>query len=176
MKIKILPIKSSASSSQPFSFDAPIESVLAKESRDSFWASGHVKVEGFVTNKGAGSLFEVQGMVFATVNQCCSRCLEQVTVNLDLPFVADYREADSNAADVYDTTDNKDIYFFSDDEIDITELIWETLLLSEPLKILCSEDCLGLCPDCGVNLNFTTCNCRENKIDPRFLALGKLFD
>jgi uncharacterized protein len=50
----------------------------------------------------------------------------------------------------------------------------EQFYLSLPMKPLCSEDCKGLCPVCGTNLNRDTCNCRRDWDDPRFAALKNL--
>ena len=58
--------------------------------------------------------------------------------------------------------------------IDITEDVRQTLLLAVPLKLLCTDECLGLCPTCGVNRNITTCDCREDSSDTRWDALRNL--
>ena len=50
------------------------------------------------------------------------------------------------------------------------------LLLALPTKHLCREDCRGLCPHCGKNLNEGLCGCREDKVDPRLAVLAQLMD
>ena len=60
------------------------------------------------------------------------------------------------------------------DKIDLTEDIRDYALLALPMKKLCSEDCKGLCSKCGKNLNEGTCNCKDEKIDPRWEPLQKL--
>jgi len=59
-------------------------------------------------------------------------------------------------------------------EIDLTQDIRDLLILELPSKILCSEDCKGLCVNCGVNLNYETCNCKVENSDPRWDALKQL--
>ena len=59
-------------------------------------------------------------------------------------------------------------------EIDITQDVRDALLLAVPAKHLCREDCLGLCPHCGVNLNFESCSCSIDDIDPRWEILKNL--
>lgn len=59
-------------------------------------------------------------------------------------------------------------------EIDITADIREALLLMIPMKTVCSEECKGLCPYCGTNLNTDPCTCHAQQIDPRWDALKKL--
>lgn len=58
--------------------------------------------------------------------------------------------------------------------IDLSDDIRQTVLLSVPLKLLCREDCKGLCPHCGVNLNFRSCTCSESSVDPRWEQLMRL--
>jgi uncharacterized protein len=58
--------------------------------------------------------------------------------------------------------------------IDLHDDVRQTVLLSIPLKVLCSEDCKGLCPHCGANWNLGSCNCEENAVDPRWEQLAKL--
>lgn len=58
--------------------------------------------------------------------------------------------------------------------IDIADDVRQTLTLSVPLKLLCSDSCKGLCPLCGVNWNMTSCSCRDERNDQRWEALRKL--
>ena len=64
--------------------------------------------------------------------------------------------------------------FFSDEEIDIDQLITEQILLAVPMKPLCNSKCPGICPVCGKNLNEGKCNCKTDKVDPRLLPLERL--
>jgi uncharacterized protein len=64
--------------------------------------------------------------------------------------------------------------FYENDQIDLGQLMQEQLYLSLPMKPLCSDDCKGLCPLCGTNLNRGTCECQPNREDPRFAALKNL--
>ena len=58
-----------------------------------------------------------------------------------------------------------------EDEIDLSGPIWETLITALPSRVLCSDDCKGLCPQCGANLNKVTCGCTKDNSDPRFDVL-----
>jgi uncharacterized protein len=62
----------------------------------------------------------------------------------------------------------------SDVEIDFTADIRDAIILAIPIKILCREDCKGLCPQCGQNLNSETCNCVVKKVNPQWAALSTL--
>ena len=59
-------------------------------------------------------------------------------------------------------------------EIDLTEAVQEQILLSLPLRPLCREDCKGLCPGCGEDLNKGACGCSGKAVDPRLAVLGNL--
>jgi uncharacterized protein len=59
-------------------------------------------------------------------------------------------------------------------EIDISELLREMIIINHPIKMKCSSDCRGLCPECGVNLNKESCSCADGKVDPRWESLRKL--
>ena len=63
-----------------------------------------------------------------------------------------------------------------DGMIDLAPLVRELSLLSMPTKVLCREDCLGLCQECGANLNEGECGCAANEIDPRLAALQQLMN
>jgi len=61
-------------------------------------------------------------------------------------------------------------------ELDLTEGLRESILLSLPMRFKCSENCRGLCDQCGANLNVETCSCRKESIDSRWDALRNLLD
>lgn len=87
----------------------------------------------------------------------CDRCLEDVTVSEEFVIEDEMRLSD-----------------VENGEININETVTESILLNMPNKVLCRNDCLGLCPDCGMNLNKGKCSCAENRINPQFAALEKL--
>ncbi len=59
-------------------------------------------------------------------------------------------------------------------EIDLDSLLAEMVLINHPIKMLCSEDCKGICPGCGADLNQEVCRCSEKPVDPRWASLQKL--
>jgi len=62
------------------------------------------------------------------------------------------------------------------DTINLNDAISEMIYLTKPIKVLCHEECKGICTKCGSNKNHEICNCDENKVDPRFQELIKLLD
>ena len=61
------------------------------------------------------------------------------------------------------------------EKIDLDALAWETLWTNLPLRLLCKEDCKGLCPKCGKDLNEGSCQCDHKEIDPRLAGLADFF-
>ena len=73
-------------------------------------------------------------------------------------------------------TDNDEYVVCEDSQLDIDELVRADLFLELPTKVLCRENCKGLCGQCGRNLNFDSCECEKKSIDPRLEILGKLLE
>lgn len=165
MKINVSQLKKNPGSTQAFSF-ATSAGELGLDQQE-VW-SEHLTVDGSITNKGL--IYEVSGEIRATLHQCCSRCLEDTVTSLTIAFSEEYKEAVPEAGNGL----SQEINYFNGDEIDIAELVRENLLLAEPIKLVCSENCRGLCPECGVNLNTNTCGCNPVKVDPRLAVLEKL--
>ncbi len=117
-----------------------------------------------------------QGTVTVPVEEECSRCLNIFDAELtgDLNFIIKTGEGKTETS----ATGEEDIVYIKPSEpvIDLHHLIRESLILSLPLKPLCDEDCRGLCPDCGVNLNEETCNCKREEDDERWEGLKSLLE
>ncbi len=100
----------------------------------------------------------------------CDRCAEPYDENFDESIriiITHNSELGNSEEDIYYTT-------ASSTQVDITESIKQTLLVSLPVKRLCKTDCKGLCSVCGTNLNLETCSCEKDEIDSRWEALKKL--
>lgn len=72
-----------------------------------------------------------------------------------------------------ESDDSDDIIVLENDEVDLDELARDAFILAMDTKFLCSEDCKGLCPGCGVNLNRESCRCKK-AVDPRLAKLAQL--
>ena len=92
----------------------------------------------------------------------CDRCLEPVEMNIDFN-VDDVIEFNKTESD--EEQEEKD--YIDGYNLDVDRLIFGELLVSIPGKILCREDCKGLCPVCGTNLNVAECGCDRDVLDPR---------
>lgn len=111
------------------------------------------------------------GKLYYTYKDACARCLKdtevQIEEDLDLALVRGNSELDS-AED--------SVAAYNEDEIFIEDYLADIILATSPMKVVCSEDCKGLCPVCGANLNEETCDCEIDNVDPRLAKLKELFD
>ena len=122
----------------------------------------------------AGEELFFAGRISGTVIGHCARCLEEYPFGLEAEFATvlvprrllDARDAESDA--------DVDLGSYEGEEIDLSPLVQERIILALPTRPLCSETCKGLCPQCGTNLNSETCTCRSSGNDPRLATLRKL--
>ena len=102
----------------------------------------------------------------------CSRCLVPIetskVISLDKTVVSEQVGLQNE--------DNDDYIISKDGYIDADDTLIEQIFLELPLKHLCKEDCKGLCPKCGADLNTSPCSCDTSEPDPRFDVLRKLLE
>ena len=119
---------------------------------------------------------DLEGSIAAKLEIECSRCLNPVESMLTVPFKVGYITAEYYTKEKESELhgDDLDLAVFDGEKIDLTELATEQILLNLPTQMFCQENCLGLCPKCGANLNLNPCSCETKEIDPRWSALKKL--
>ncbi len=94
----------------------------------------------------------------------CDRCLEDVDVNVQTKVS---KEIDMNESEESD--------LFEDKLFNVEKFVYKEILIELPMKILCSEDCKGICNRCGTNLNRMTCDCDTTQLDPRMAKVLDVF-
>jgi len=117
--------------------------------------------------------FRLVGLVQSELELPCSRCTEPYRFRVDQPFDLRYLPQSEASAEAETEVAEEDLEtsFYRDDQIDLNELVREQFYLALPMKPLCRDDCKGLCPQCGANLNTETCDCEHGWEDPRLAAL-----
>lgn len=120
--------------------------------------------------------FRLAGRVQTTVELWCSRCLEPFAWPVDASFDLRYQPHTLNAGEGEREIEEDDLStaFYENETIDLGQLVREQLYLSLPMKPLCREECRGLCPVCGTNLNRGACECKREWDDPRLAVLKAL--
>ncbi len=110
-----------------------------------------VVVSGKATNTGED--FVLTGSIHAEYTATCCRCLKDVPSELTIDFSEEYaKEADEN---------HPDRYLYQGEKLDLEQMVGDLISLNAPMRHLCSEDCLGLCPMCGVDRNTVKCDCPQ---------------
>lgn len=111
-----------------------------------------------------------------TFEQLCARCLEPVREPLKGDFDLIFRPAgaDAEAGEHAITEDETEIGYYEQSGLLLEDAVREQVLLNLPGRALCSQDCQGLCPHCGVNRNRTPCDCEKKPVDSRWKALADI--
>lgn len=106
----------------------------------------------------------------------CARCVEPVALPLTGEFDLIFRpeDADAVAGEHAITPDETEIGYYEKSGLSLEDVVREQVLLSLPGRTLCKEDCKGLCPRCGQNLNLATCSCDAAPANPQWNALADL--
>jgi DUF177 domain-containing protein len=105
----------------------------------------------------------------------CSRCLAAYDFANDEEFsLLLYPRAPVAEKEILLERDDFDAYFYDDAMVSVAPIAEERIQIAVPMKPLCREDCRGLCPRCGSDLNVSECNCASDSVDPRWRALELL--
>ena len=120
--------------------------------------------------------FRLGGTVVTELELPCSSCLEPFRLPVAAPFDLRYLPASEVSSDGEREVDDEDLEtsYYENDAIDLNGLMREQFYLALPMKPLCRDDCRGLCPQCGTNLNTGNCSCAPGWEDPRLAALKNL--
>ncbi len=113
----------------------------------------------------------VQGKTEVTIAIPCGRCLEEV--EREFPIVIE-KEIDLTGSSEEKGVDALD--YMAGTSLDVDQLIFGEILVSWPMKVLCREDCKGICKRCGANLNLAECQCQKTELDPRMAAIQDIFN
>jgi uncharacterized protein len=128
--------------------------------------------------RGRGEVFRAVGRARTRLGLACSRCLEPFDIPVDAAFDLRYVPQTDNAGEGEREIAEEDLAtaYYREGVLDLRELLREQFQLALPMKPLCSEDCRGLCPQCGTNLNRGACDCAPRWEDPRLAPLKSLMN
>jgi uncharacterized protein len=118
----------------------------------------------------------IQGRLASRLELSCARCLEPVMQDVKREFDLLYRPqgADAGRDEMSVTDAEAEISYYEGEGILLDDVVREQVLLAAPLKVTCREDCKGLCPLCGTNLNQEQCSCAVAQEEPRWAALKEI--
>lgn len=119
--------------------------------------------------------YRIDGQLAVPVKTSCSRCLKPLNLDISSRFTIYFRQEVSQAQQFDDEVElaERDLISttFTGDELDLLPEIGEQVALEIPLKPLCSEQCKGICPGCGIDMNSSTCSCNNEVFPHKFSAL-----
>lgn len=138
-----------------FEFKKTAEEFCGEDFLDNGELVGDIRIVGEIVKDE--NKFKVRGKIYCRKKFVCDRCLSAA-------------EEDQ----IHDFDEEIDGTGIVDNMFDITEIVRDTLIISQPIKNLCKADCRGLCPICGFNLNNGDCKCDRFIADPRLAILQDL--
>ena len=129
-----------------------------------------VRLEGEVSDD-AGAI-TLSATIHAHVTTRCARCGKPVEYDkeTDVEFLL-VKELEGEEDDLRD-----DVYLVESDMVELDDILIPELILDMEMAVVCDEDCKGLCPKCGKNLNQGDCGCVVKEVDPRLAVLQKFLD
>jgi uncharacterized protein len=137
--------------------------------------NGHL-VQGGIELLRTNRSILAKGILTTEVELTCSRCLSLFRYPLSLNIEEEYIPTIDIVSGVPLPMPEEPGSFTIDEHhiIDFTEAIRQYTVMSIPMKPLCREECAGLCPNCGRNLNHGPCSCPQPEVDPRWSGLIEL--
>jgi uncharacterized protein len=133
-----------------------------------------VTVEGRIRREGLE--VELRGHLRAKAAIGCGRCLKSVELPIELDFTERFTPAVSwKDEEQHELSEaDLDLSAFDGEGIELDDLVKEEIMLAMPGHTLCSEECKGLCPNCGIDFNAGTCDCATKQVDSRWEKLKDL--
>jgi Predicted metal-binding, possibly nucleic acid-binding protein len=163
MRINVKPIQANPEKRLPFQFTMDLSDL---EFGGRHPICDPVEVEGCVKN--TAGVLELSLTARSTLQCVCDRCAKEFRRPQEAGFSCMLAEELQNE-------ENDEIVLLENGEVDADELARTAFVLSMDTKTLCSEDCKGLCPRCGADLNLGPCSCKKEP-DPRFAVLARLLE
>ncbi|HHU32251.1 MAG TPA: DUF177 domain-containing protein [Clostridia bacterium] len=168
MLVDISSLRIHPGQTRDYELTAKLDDIIYGGERLSFDSPIHLQLN--LTN--IDHVIHVKGKIQADLQLKCARCISLFSYHLETEVHGEFHK-EKNTETLNPEREDY-VYFYSGNTIDLTDMVVENILLDFPMKVVCCEDCKGLCPICGTNLNEYQCNCHENDIDPRLAVLQKL--
>lgn len=156
----LIDVKYLADKREEFSFNEKL-----KLPRGDYMMNITVQVDGVIYRRDSD--YVVEGEVKTVLNLNCDLCLSAFETKLDFDLNEVYSETPDSEEEFWE---------LSDKTIDLKPAVIANITLNLPMQILCSDDCKGLCPKCGHNLNDGDCGCDRGYVNPQFEKLLTLFN
>ncbi|HMF07918.1 MAG TPA: DUF177 domain-containing protein [Thermoanaerobaculia bacterium] len=168
---EVIPLEQVLDEPAPFVFDLDVPA--SGLGREPLLEVSPVHFEGEVARIERG--YSLQGRLAYGGKLECSRCLAAYPFQQQDRFtLVLYKRATPEQDERQLDRTDLDAYFYDQPEVPVRPIVEERIQLAVPMKPLCSEECLGLCPRCGADRNRAACGCVTETADPRWEALKPL--
>jgi len=126
-----------------------------------------------------GTLVVLDGQLTFGIKNMCGRCLDPFDLKIESSFALTFTpRKETSAEQEIEELELEDeelgLVYYEDERLDLLIPLQEQVVVSLPISPLCDEACRGLCPECGMNLNKTSCSCEKKIFNNKFASLGKL--
>jgi uncharacterized protein len=163
MKVDISSILKYEGASTQFSVAVPSEQIMSSTSQIQF--INDIDIYGEINH--ISGIIKVTGHIDTEYVTKCDRCLKEFEKKIQIQIQENFISSDK-------LTDQF-AYLYQGFILDLEQLTRDAVVLEIPSKQLCNEECKGLCPDCGMNWNLSSCQCNQSTIDGKFDKLKVLF-
>ena len=162
----------------PQSYSGAYDVPASELNRDEIATGGKISIDARAEKGHLPGEYIIDGSSNFTADLSCSRCVEPYPFAHSSTFHVRFRPRpvvtqENEEVEIADE-EELDVEFYSDREVSLRDLAVEQIQLSIPMKPLCDDSCLGLCPTCGANKAREGCNCEESVADDRWGALREI--
>ncbi|HEX4169719.1 MAG TPA: DUF177 domain-containing protein [Bryobacteraceae bacterium] len=135
----------------------------------------HAEGAAQLLNDALGEI-RVTGDLRVSIEGVCDRCLENAAYSVENHFDLIYMPADEVATGGEDEIDEAgaEVGYYEGSGLELNDVLREVVLLALPMRLVCQEDCKGICPVCGQNRNQADCGCEQKPSDDRWNKLKLL--
>lgn len=141
----------------------PVSGEVTLDLGDEYALEAPARFQGECLALGDGVIL-VTGKLCFTVHGVCARCTRPASMEIEVPFSERFAREEN---------EEEEIYPYFGDELDLQPALQEAAVMALPTRLLCKEDCKGLCPICGADNNERNCGCTRNPHSP-FSVLKQL--
>ena len=154
------------------SFDDKVEISDLNFGGGNYRFSEPLSVKGGVSNTG-GAL-SLKADVSGVMTTQCARCMKDIDISVEFTISETLMKSDDGDGRNGTVPEDEDVIVFEGNTISLDEIIENNFITNLSPRYLCREDCKGLCPKCGADLNEGDCGCEDVEIDPRWAALADM--
>ena len=151
---------------------APIEMEKFEFQGDSYGFARKDPLDLIITNLG-NKMVMIEGSTNISLVLFCSRCLNDIIYPMDIRIS---KEIDFTITEEERAESLDEMNYIIGYNLDVDILVYDEILIDFPMKLLCSEDCKGICRNCGTNLNEKTCDCDNTEYDSRMSVIRDIFN